>query len=61
MSFEFYERMFTKICFSLHEASYYAGFTAKGVKYLDQACNIYKLIPGENHPLYAIDIARFIQ
>lgn len=45
----------------LHEASYYAGFTAKGVKYLDQACNIYKLIPGENHPLYAIDIARFIQ
>ena len=43
----------------LHEAAYYSGSLDIGAKYLEQAFNIYKIIPGESHPLISVDIARF--
>lgn len=44
----------------LHEAAYYSGLLDKGAKYLEQACTIYKVIPGEAHPLVSVDIAKFL-
>ena len=45
----------------LHEASYYGRKADKAEEYLEEASAIYKLIPGENHPLYYQDIAKFSQ
>ena len=45
----------------LHEASYYGRKADKAEEYLEEANAIYKLIPGENHPLYYQDIAKFSQ
>ena len=45
----------------LHEACYYGGKADKAEEYLEEAGQIYKVIPGEDHPLYYTDIAQFGQ
>ena len=45
----------------LHEACYYGGKAEKAWEYLEEASQIYRVIPGESHPLYCQDIAQFGQ